>query len=106
MSNLLHFRRIKLLYDGTQISLPPHMRCPVCKQPIDLPPRTWNCNINRSIDYNGQTTFTMPCCNPQITLNVAVHKEKNGTPMVCISRPEVSIPEGWWNIEPPTMAPS
>ena len=53
-------------------------------------------NPNRPIDFRGEISVILPCCGLEITLNVAVHKEKDELPNVCFAIPGHIIRDNWW----------
>ena len=97
--NKLFFNSIPVEVVDNKIVVTPNFLCPnpECEHHKQHDPlvQEFSFNVNKTFDFNKNVTFTLPCCGAQISLNVAVHKEKGEPPQICISVPESPIPETW-----------
>jgi len=97
--NKLFYNHVDFRVEGNKIIAAPNFLCPVCgEHPQHHFNEEFKFNINKQFDFNREVTFTIPCCNTQIMLNVAVHKEKGEVPMLRINVPEIPIPNDWWMV--------
>jgi len=95
--NRLYYNSMSCTVQGNKIYVEPRFLCPVCEnRPQSAVAKSYIFNTKKVFDSNEPVTFTTTCCSLQITLNVAIHKELDTEPQVCISVPESPIPENWW----------
>jgi len=98
--NRLYYNSVSCTVQNNKIYVVPHFLCPICEnRPQSAVAKIYTFAIKKVFDSNEQVTFTTECCSTQITLNVAVHKEVDANPQVCISVLESPIPEDWWAAE-------
>ncbi len=97
----LFFNRIVQSVTATTASFQPNFICPKCKKTNMLPTKTSVAfQVSKTFDFNQKVAFTLPCCGAKVMLFVAIHKEPNQSPSLCIQRSDAEgaggIPANWW----------
>lgn len=101
----LCFNNVQIEVTDNALHVIPHFVCPYCaghpqnlvySEPITIHP-------DQPLDFNSLVVFTLPCCNRQFQLYLAVHKSQDKDDLIYrVQRSSGEgvdgIPPDWWRL--------